>query len=162
MKEGVPTTVKKPSEQKFILDSSTSWEMQVDHGRRLVFPDVIHTNLCPDIVLWSHKGKKIVMVEFTVPWEERCEEAYQWKKLKYQGLADDIRSKGRSAWVFPVEIGCKGFPAQSTWRAMSILRIKGKERKAGIQRLSTPAEKSSCWLRWRRAVQSWKQSTDGQ
>lgn len=69
-------------------------------------------------------------------------------------LAHDIRSKGWGAWVFPVETGCIGFPAESTWRAMTALGIKGKERKAGIHKLSTTAEKPSCWLWWRRAVQS--------
>ncbi|XP_065928284.1 uncharacterized protein [Magallana gigas] len=154
VKEGDPTKVKKPSEQKSILDSATLWEMQVDLVRRLVRPDVVNNNLRPDIVLWSHEGKEIIMVELTVPWEERCEVAYQRKKIKYQDLADDICSKGWSAWVFPVEIGCGGFPAQSTWRAMTVLGIKGKERKAGIQRLSTTAEKSSFWLWWGRALQS--------
>lgn len=41
-------------------------------------------SLWPDIVLWSHEGKMIIMVELRVPWVERCEKAYQGKKLKYQ------------------------------------------------------------------------------
>lgn len=30
-----------------------------------------------------------------------------------------------------MEIGCGGFPAQSTWRATTALGIKGKDRQAG-------------------------------
>lgn len=54
------------------------------------FLDVIVTNLRPDIVLRSHEGKRIIMVGLTVPWEERCEEAYQTNEIKYQDLVDDI------------------------------------------------------------------------
>lgn len=77
VKEGDPTIIKKPSEQKSILDSATSWEMQADLGRRLLFPDVLNTTLRPDIVCLSHEGKQIMMVELTVQWEERCEEAHR-------------------------------------------------------------------------------------
>lgn len=73
MKEGNPTTVKTPLEQETNLESATSWEMQAytsDDG--WVFLDVILTNLRPDIVLWPHEGKRIIMVGLTVPWEERC------------------------------------------------------------------------------------------
>lgn len=56
------------------------------------------------------------MVGLTVPWVERCEKAYQGKKLKYQDMADDIRSKGWNALVFPSGFRCRGLPAQSTWR----------------------------------------------
>lgn len=75
----VYTTVKKPSEQKSIFDSATLWEMQVDLGCRLVFPDGIRINTRPDIVLWSKEGNKIIIVELTVPREKNCNEAYQRK-----------------------------------------------------------------------------------
>uniref|UniRef100_A0A8W8N2M3 Uncharacterized protein n=1 Tax=Magallana gigas TaxID=29159 RepID=A0A8W8N2M3_MAGGI len=71
------------------------------------------------------------------------------KELKYQNLVDNIRSKGWIVCVFPVEIGCRGFPAQSMWRSMSVLGIKGKERKAEIQTVNimlVMVEKSSTEL----------------
>ncbi len=45
-------------------------------GKKLQFPEVIHTALRPDIVLWSEKDHKIILIELTVPWEEGCEEAH--------------------------------------------------------------------------------------
>ena len=36
-----------------LLQGAPSWEMRVDLHRKLVFPDVVQTNLRPDIVLWS-------------------------------------------------------------------------------------------------------------
>ena len=79
---------------------------------------IVNTNLHPDILLWSPQGRKMVMVELTAPWEERCEEAYQCKKVKYQDLADEVRSKGWSVLVFCGKMGCRRFPAQSVWKIL--------------------------------------------
>ena len=49
--------------------------MEVDLGKRLVFPDIVQTTLRPDIVLWSRTGKKLIAIELTVPWKTRCEDA---------------------------------------------------------------------------------------
>jgi len=48
--------------------------MEVDLGRRLVFPDIVQTTLRPDIVLWSKTGKKLIVIELIVLWETRFEE----------------------------------------------------------------------------------------
>ncbi|XP_053389443.1 uncharacterized protein LOC128552430 [Mercenaria mercenaria] len=77
-----------------LLDEARSWEVRVDLGRKLVFPDIIQTNLRPDIVLWSQSPKKVILVELTVPWEERTEEAYERKSAKYQDLADACNEAG--------------------------------------------------------------------
>ena len=48
--------------------------MEVDLGRRLVFPDIVKTTLRPDIVLWSKTWKKLIVIELIVLWETRFEE----------------------------------------------------------------------------------------
>ena len=75
--------------------------MEVDLGKRLVFPDVVQTTLRPDIVLWSKTGKKLIVIELTVPWETRCEEAYERKKAKYRELLDLCKEKGWRTLLFP-------------------------------------------------------------
>ena len=77
-----------------ILGGTTGWNMEVDLGKRLVFPDVVQTTPRPDIVLWSKTGKKLIVIELTVPWETRCEEAYERKKAKYTELLDLCKEKG--------------------------------------------------------------------
>ena len=67
--------------------------MEVDLGRRLVFPDIVQTTLRPDIVLWSKAGKKLIVIELTVLWETRREEAYERKKAKYTEREDLADSK---------------------------------------------------------------------
>ena len=76
-----------------ILDESDCWEMKVDLGKQLFFPNIIHTAQRPDIVIWSPNDRKLVMVELTVPWETRCEEAYERKMpsiLNYKNSAEVV------------------------------------------------------------------------
>ena len=62
-----------------IIGGTTGCNMEFILGKRLVFPDVVQTTLRPDIVLWSKTGKKLIVIELTVPWETWCEEAYERK-----------------------------------------------------------------------------------
>ena len=66
-----------------IIDETDCWEMKVDLGKQLFFPNIIHTAQRPDIVIWSPNDRKLMMVELTVSWETRCEEAYERKMAKY-------------------------------------------------------------------------------
>ncbi|CAC5381747.1 unnamed protein product [Mytilus coruscus] len=91
---------------------------------------------------------------------ERCEEAYQRKKEKYTELMTTCRERGWKAWLFPVEVGCRGFPAQSVWRMLQAMGIVGKARKTAVRQLGEAAERSSCWLWHRRDDLSWKPSAD--
>lgn len=143
------------SSQGGLLSGASTWEMRVDLNKRLVFPDVVHTNLRPDIVLWSVKGKKIILIELTVPWEESCGEAHERKMAKYQELLEQCRAKNWSAWLFPVEVGARGFPAQSAWRLLQRLGMKGRTKRTAVRRLGEAAERASCWLWSRRDEQTW-------
>ncbi len=49
--------------------------MKVDLQQKLVFPDVVQTNLRPDIVIWSTAPKKMILLELTAPWAERTDES---------------------------------------------------------------------------------------
>jgi len=58
-----------------ILDGALapSWEMRVDSVRSLVFPDNPNKSSSRVSAL-DPRGKRMVLVERTVPWEERCDE----------------------------------------------------------------------------------------
>lgn len=56
---------------KGILASANDWEMQVELKKWLKF-----TSLRPDMALWSRGTKQVVLIELTVSWEERMEEAH--------------------------------------------------------------------------------------
>ena len=50
-----------------MLDESDNSEMSVDLGKKLVFPNMVQTTLRPDIVIWSTRDKRLMMIELTVP-----------------------------------------------------------------------------------------------
>ena len=85
--------------------------MMADVGKQLKFPpEVAITTSRPDIALWSVKTRQVVLIELTVPWEERMEDAHQRKRLKYQELVMECQDNRWRAWCMPVEVGCWGFP----------------------------------------------------
>ena len=60
-------------EEKGILDCAESWKMRTDSKNKLVFSEIVQTTLRPDIVIWSQQSKKLIAIELTVPWKERCQ-----------------------------------------------------------------------------------------
>lgn len=145
-----------------ILQGAQGWEMSADLGRKPTFPPVVQNTLRPDIVIWSGQAKKIILVELTVPWEEGCDEAHERKSLKYQDLIMECREKGWQAWLFPMEVGCRGFPAQSVWLVLTTLGVAGRDRKAAVRRIGEAAERASCWLWFKREEEGWRPGADGQ
>jgi hypothetical protein len=113
--------------QPSILDGATGWNMRVDLGKKLVFPSIVHTNLRPDIVLWSEKRKKLIMIELTVPLETRCEEDYERKKAKYTELLNQWRQSGWYTWLFPIEVGVRGFCLQLVCRLKTAIGTTGRD-----------------------------------
>ncbi|KAK3088588.1 hypothetical protein FSP39_020919 [Pinctada imbricata] len=93
--------------------------------------------------------KKLIAIELTVHWEEICQEAHERKALKYADLMADCRQQNWCAWLFPVAIGRRGFPATSVWKLLSALGMVGRDKKKAIKRLGEAAERASCWL-WHR------------
>ena len=93
------------------------------------------TNIRLDAVLVYQQSKTLVAVELTVPWEENCKEAHERMRLKYADLMADCKDTGWSVWLSPVEIGCRGFPAQSVWRLLTRLGMSGRTRKTTTRRL---------------------------
>ena len=87
-----------------------------------------------------------MLIELTVPYEERVDEAHERKRLKYQELVEQCQDKEWKTWCFPVEVGCRGFPAQSVWRTLGRLGIIGRERKNIVKETGVQAEKASLWI----------------
>ncbi|XP_060066953.1 uncharacterized protein LOC132547205 [Ylistrum balloti] len=137
-----------------ILGGAETCEMRVDLGEKLVFPDVVQTTLRPDVVIWSAESRQI--------WEERCDQANERKRAKYVDLMEQCMERGWCTWLFPVEVGCRGFPARSVWKMFQALGVVGRTRKMVVRRLAEAAERASCWLWSRREEKDWKPSIDRQ
>ena len=66
-----------------VLATVNDWDLQVDLRKRLIFPsEIAISNLRPDALLVSRKTKQLVLVELTVPCEERMEKTSHRQDLQ--------------------------------------------------------------------------------
>ena len=130
-----------------LLATARDWDLQVDLGKQLKFPERIYaTTLRPDMVLTSELTRQVVLVELTVPWEDRFEEANSRKWAKYEELAAECRKNGWKTRNEPVEVGCRGFVGRSLMRTLALLGIKGKHSRQAAKTIGEEAERASRWL----------------
>lgn len=81
--------------------------MTVDLDRQPKIPaHITQTMLKPDVILVSESTKQFILLELTVPWEERMEEAQERKRGKYEELLEACRGNGWKTRCMPVEVGC--------------------------------------------------------
>ena len=133
-----------------LLSAADDWVCAADLPGWNLYPEIISkTGLRPDIVLHSQKAKEILLIELTVPYESRIEEAHGFKMEKYADLARDLREAGLQTSVFAVEVGARGFVGSSAYDLMKRLSISGKSRNRALRAMGEAAEKSSCWI-WSR------------
>ena len=59
----------------------------------------------PDLVLVSSSTDAIILVELTVPWEDRLQYSNALKADKYADLSMDLEAKGYRTDLFPIEVG---------------------------------------------------------
>ena len=74
-----------------MLDGAHDWKLLADfHNNNYVFPpEILSTNLRPDILFWSQKKHKVIIVELTCPAEEGMSAAKTLKEAKYLPLITD-------------------------------------------------------------------------
>ncbi|GFN82122.1 reverse transcriptase [Plakobranchus ocellatus] len=78
--------------RKGLLDGCDDWVVSADLPEWESYPDVIRkTALRPDIVIHSASTQQIIMVELTVPYESRMEEAHAFKVAKYLELTKQLK-----------------------------------------------------------------------
>ncbi|XP_071145365.1 uncharacterized protein [Mytilus edulis] len=139
-----------------ILETANDWEMQADVGGKTTFPrEILTTTFRPEIVLWSRISRQVILVELTVPWETRLEEAHERNLAKYQELVIDIQEKNWRTWYFPVEVVCRGFVSQTFWRALGSLGLTEPVRRSLVGKVGRQAEEASGWV-WRKREEQWK------
>ena len=144
-------TISHPS----ILSRAVDWKLQVDVMQKLIFPqEIAVTTLRPDLILTSQSSKSIIIVELTVPWEERIDVSHELKFAKYQGLVEEAQTKGWQALQFPIEVGCRGFPATSLRYLLKQLGLATALIRKEMKAIGAVAESSSRWL-WLRRNDKW-------
>ncbi|XP_035688709.1 LOW QUALITY PROTEIN: uncharacterized protein LOC118424272 [Branchiostoma floridae] len=144
-------TRQQPTSAGGLLSTARDWQLLVDLGRQLKFPEhIVATSLRPDMVLVSESTRQVVLLELTVPWEERISEANERKRAKYAELVVQSQSNGWRARCVPVEVGCRGFAGQSLAYVLKLLGVRGFRLRKSIRDILEAAEKASRWLWFRR------------
>ncbi|KAK3804098.1 hypothetical protein RRG08_061411 [Elysia crispata] len=73
--------VRTTNQVKCLLDGCDDWDVSADLPEWDSHPSIIkETRLRPDIVIHSASTQQLIMVELTVPYENRMEEAHIYKK----------------------------------------------------------------------------------
>ena len=102
------------------------WKLLVDlPGVNYVFPPEIYsTNERPDVVIWSLKLQRVILIELTCPAEEGIEAAQIRKQARYLPLVESIAAT--TSWkplLMTVEVGVRGFVAITTRQVFAKLGI---------------------------------------
>lgn len=117
-----------PKPNQGLVGSAKDWQLSMDLGKQLnLSKNILETRLRPNIVLVSESSKQVVMLELTVPWEEKMEEARERKKKKYAELVEECRNRGWRARCLPIEVGGRGFAGKSLCKAYSLHRSTQEE-----------------------------------
>ena len=131
--------VRTTNQIKCLLDDCDDWDVSADLPERDSHPSIIkETRLRPDIVIHSASVQQLIMVELTVPYENRMEEAHISKKEKYMNLTKELENAGYKAVVMPVEVGVRGFVDLLT--KLSICGNKSSKVTCGNSRKQFPVD----------------------
>ena len=90
------------------IDGCDDWDVSADLPEWDSHTSIIkETRLGPDIVIHSASTQQLIIVELTVPYENRMEEAHIYKREKYMNLTKELENAGYKAVVMPVEVGAR-------------------------------------------------------
>ena len=72
-------------------------------------PNILPTELKPDIVIVWKNSPRVSIIELTVPFETNIEKAHTRKTNKYAPLCQDIKNQGYTVDYWALEIGSHGY-----------------------------------------------------
>ena len=122
-----------------LLELAPDWKLQFDvespdcsQSKNTPFPsEILETSKHrPDGVIWSMSCKIVIWIELTSPWEENMSIRHFEKQAKYNQLRIDCQNKGWRVYPFEVEVGCRGYTAESFLYALRKLGFNRAELKA--------------------------------
>jgi hypothetical protein len=139
------------------LVGASDWKLLTDYQHaHLVFPpEIIATNLRPDMVIWSPSVKTVILLELTCPAEEGIAAASTRKLARYSELVEQIGTAGWKAVHFPFEVGARGFIAKSTFRCLSALGLSPSAKKALVRGMSNIVARCSYTIYLARENRAW-------
>ena len=70
-------------------------------------PNIIVTNLKPDLFIVNESTGVVVIFELTCPWDANIERSHAYKEQKYSHLVEDLSQRYKT-YLFSVEISVRG------------------------------------------------------
>lgn len=157
VRAGEKRTSRPAALSKSFLTGASDWKILTDYQHaNLVFPpEIISTNLRPDIVIWSPSVKKVLLLELTCPAEEGFAAASVRKLARYSELICDIETAGWKAVHRPFEVGARGFVAKSTFSCLSLLGLSSTAKKTLVHAMSNISARCSYMIYLSRSNYVW-------
>ena len=144
-----------PPPNQSVLAGACDWQLCADLPELRNYPQAIKkTNMRPDAVLFSESLRQIIMIELTVPYENRIDHQHQYKTSKYSDIAPELQKDGLRSKVLAVEVGARGFVGTSMYTALTQLGVRGRKQTKAMKLLAEKAEQSSSWL-WSKQNEKW-------
>lgn len=152
-----PQSTTTHSSSKGILHKAADWVIMLDQEGSLTFPPHIATTTQrPDLVLYSDSTKTVVMVELTVPIEDNIAGAYaSSKRPRYTQLVQDCIAANWHTHLFTVEIGSRGYCADTLKACLSALGFDRARTTQVVRDTSTTASRCSYLIYCRRNTGDW-------
>ena len=140
-----------------VLLHALDWEFLSDLGpNQLSFPvEIAATTLRPDIVIFSRSIKCVILIELTVPLEDRTIAAHNRKENKYAELCTTCEGNGWHCSSYAVEVGCLGFVSLSLLHCLEGLGFSRSLARRVRNECSQVALRCSYLLFLRRNIQLW-------
>ena len=79
---------------------------QAPHGGTIP-PNVLVTNLKPDLFIFNEDARLAILFELTCPWDTNIEKSHDYKEEKYSSLVTDL-SQNFTVLQFSVEVSVRG------------------------------------------------------
>ena len=92
-------------------------------------------------------NKIVIWIELTCPWEENMTIRHMEKKSKYEQLRIDCKNKGWRVHPFEVEVGCRGYTAESfryTLKQLGFSRKEFKDLKFTVEKTASSCSHAIC------------------
>jgi hypothetical protein len=138
-----------------ILHEANDWKIDSDIPEfqrdldEFVFPFwICSTDLKPDCVIFSMQRKTCIVLEMTVPMDINIEKWHSVKLEKYQAGIQLEANKDWSIYVYPIEVGARGFINNRVHGNFLQIGIDRKSATSTIRKMSHMARRCSyvIWL----------------
>ena len=156
VKAGTPITKKMKSSFSGLLNLAPDWVVLNDLNSTLVVPPFLAvTRLRPDLLVYSYITKTCIILELTCCCEENFEQWHEKKFLKYDPLSKSISSNGWKVYLFPIEVGARGYCGTSVKSCFHRLGFSGKLLKRLMKSVSVSSIKASFFIWQSKDSKTW-------